>query len=129
MRPGEDAKASQIPLIVSRDGIWKGAADSSIQPSKFSQEERKKAALNEDKKGSMNETFTRGFHKEDNNYLMIVHEDHPQAAIIQNQAVAKKVFGCGKRAKVQKLPSNNGLNGQKAKSTKNAHGGPLGNNT
>jgi hypothetical protein len=30
----------------------------------------------------MNDTFTRGFKKEDNNYLMIVHEDHPQAAII-----------------------------------------------
>ena len=41
----ESVDKSPIPLIVTRDGQWKGAANSSIQPSKFSKDEQKAAEL------------------------------------------------------------------------------------
>jgi hypothetical protein len=40
---------------------------------------------------------------------MVVREDHPQAALINHTSVAKNVFGCNKRAKIARLPTNSSM--------------------
>ena len=66
---------------------------------------------NKTKGGLLCDTFSSGFGVEDgwNNYLMVVRDDHPRAAMINHTGVAKNVFGCNKRAKIARLPANNSM--------------------